>query len=158
MLYPLSYEGEGGYCAICCAKLPLKPILCAGHRTTDPGFVRSGGACGPMGPVGRAGAAWGRLKGRPGPLRSGLRLRGPAAVCSQRPRQPQKLIGEDVEPEAVLDADDPAVAILRDVQPGTWRREAAQPTQLPIRDSLVRRLRPHLMSYSFSPEADRRRV
>ena len=66
MLYPLSYEGEGGYCAICCAKLPLKPILCAGHRTTDPGFVRSGGACGPMGPVGRAGAAWGRLKGRPG--------------------------------------------------------------------------------------------
>ena len=59
MLYPLSYEG--GDCAICCAKLLFEPILCAGHRTTGPGFVRSGAVCGPMGPAGRAGAAWGRL-------------------------------------------------------------------------------------------------
>ena len=56
MLYPLSYEG--GHCAICCAKLLFEPILCAGYRTTGPGFVRSGAGCGPMGLVGRAGAAW----------------------------------------------------------------------------------------------------
>ena len=64
MLYPLSYEG--GKCAHCCAKYRTEPILWPPHGTTVPDFVRSGAPGGPKCSAGRAGAAWGRLGGRPG--------------------------------------------------------------------------------------------
>ena len=50
MLYPLSYEGEGEACAVCCAELPAGPQSwhLGGYRS--PGWAVSGPEFGTIGP------------------------------------------------------------------------------------------------------------